>query len=104
MLIPAPKLSGLLFSALVSILPIVKGSQPHSLSQNVSLTCTGFHGFDGSAQTFNSLLSALLSLVKASPLVVFILLKTSFLFGENRGKRGCFGEFLKTLGWLLEFL
>lgn len=30
--------------------------------------------------------------------MVFILLKTAFLFGENRGKRGCFGEVLKTLG------
>lgn len=54
---------------------------------------------DRSAQIFNSLLSALLSLVEATPLVVFILLKTDLfqgLFVENRGKRGCFGGFLKT--------
>lgn len=61
----------------------------------MSLTYTGFYGFEGSAQIFNPLLSALLCLVEATPLVVFIFLKMALqgLFGENRGKRRSFGGF-----------
>lgn len=90
--------SGLAFSALISILPKGKGSSPHSWSQNVSSTCTALYGFDGSAQAFNSLLSTLLSLVEATPLVVFILLKTAFLFRENRGKREVFWRVFENFG------